>query len=506
MVNERRRLFILIGLMAFLAVSVTAVSTFVMYNAYFDQQKSRLLELAKSQARVIEAIARFEQNQKSSNQAQAPFHDALAQIRDAHKQLVGFGETGEFVLAYRKGERILWLTESRHEAGSVPVSTSFDVLSATPMRRALEGKSGSLQGLDNRGEPVLSAYEPVALLNLGIVAKINMSEIRSPFIQAGILFSLIGIFLVLLMGMVFYRIGNPLVSHLQRALKDLKQSHDAQESIIEERTAELRSELTMRELIEDSLVEAKIQADSANHTKSQFLANMSHELRTPLNSIIGFSEILKHEMFGPLNNEKYQSYATDINNSGTHLLTLINEILDVSKIEAGAFTLDEDIFDPNQPLQESLRMVEDRAKRAGLQMTCEVPNDLPCLMADQLRVKQMMLNLLTNSIKFTPKGGSVHISMHGHLDAGLEIVVADTGIGIAENDIEQVQLPFGQAIRDPMINHEDGTGLGLPLIKMLIELHGGTMKLTSQVGQGTQVVLRFPKERVSEPVRQLRAS
>ncbi len=499
MVKERRRLFTLIGLMALLAVSVAAVSTFLMYDAYFEQQKIHLQELAKSQARLIEAISRFEKTPGATEPAQGVLDRTLAQIRDAHEEFSGFGQTGEFALAYRAGNRIFWLTENRMQGASGSTSTAFDSLSATPMGLALEGRSGSLIGQDERGLPVLAAFEPVAALNLGIVAKISLSEIRHPFIRAGILFSGIGILLVLLMGLVFYRVGIPLVSHLQGALNDLKRSHDEQESIIEERTAELRSELTMREMIEGSLIEAKTEADKANHTKSQFLANMSHELRTPLNSIIGFSEILKHEMFGPLENEKYQSYAVDINNSGTHLLTLINEILDVSKIEAGAFTLDEEIFDPVVPLQESLRMVEDRAHKAGIQLTTDVSGDLPHLKADQLRVKQMLLNLLTNSIKFTPQNGNVHVSMHGHLDAGLEIEVADTGIGIAEKDIEQVLLPFGQALRNPMVNHEEGTGLGLPLIKMLIEQHGGTMKLTSHVGQGTQVTLRFPKERVSAP-------
>ena len=326
-----------------------------------------------------------------------------------------------------------------------------------------------------------------------------MTEIRAPFIQAGAMFSVIGIFLVFITSFLFFRFVNPLIQHLERALAALKKLFNEQESLISKQTVELNSELNMRKMIEKSLIRAKTEADEVNRSKSEFIAHMSHELRTPLNSIIGFSEIIKNEMFGKIGNEKYKDYAFDINNSGAHLLSLINDILDVSKIEAGAVTLSDDIFDPRTPLNESIRMLKNRAHNAGIQITSEVSDECPNLKADELRVKQMILNLLTNSIKFTPKGGKVQILVHGHLNAGLEIEVTDNGVGIAADDLERVMQPYGQAGHDAAVRVEESTGLGLPLINMLIELHGGTMKLTSAKGEGTQIILRFPKTRVVAP-------
>jgi len=497
--KDRRRFYYLTGLMALLAVSITAVSTFMFYDAYFEQQRSRFIELAQSQARLIEAIGHFDIAHSQTDHLDGALGATLSQIKEAHSRFEGFGETGEFVLAHISSEKIALLSKRRHESQALVTTINHNTLIAAPMLKALKGESGSMISSDYRGISVLAAYEHVDVFNLGIVAKIDLAEIRAPFIQAGAMFSVIGIFLVFITSFLFFRIVNPLIQHLERALAALKKLFNEQESLISKRTAELNSELNMRKMIEKSLIRAKTEADEVNRSKSEFIANMSHELRTPLNSIIGFSEIIKNEMFGKIGNEKYKDYAFDINNSGAHLLSLINDILDVSKIEAGAVTLSDDIFDPRAPLNESIRMLKNRAHDAGIQITSEVLDGCPNLKADELRVKQMILNLLTNSIKFTPKGGKVQILVHGHLNSGLEIEVADNGVGIAADDLERVMQPYGQAGQDAAVRVEESTGLGLPLINMLIELHGGTMKLTSAKGEGTQIILRFPKTRVVAP-------
>lgn len=495
--NERRRLFELIGLMAALVLIVTTLSIFVFYDAHFEQQRTRLTELVKSQARLIEAVARDEFSNGDGQNAASASATTLAQIRAAQSKFEGIGKSGEFVLAYLKGDTITWLSRRRFGTQDIPAPIPFTGTSlGGPMREALKDRSGSVVGLDYRGIEVLAAHEPVSVLNLGIVAKIDLAEIRAPFVSAGLLFAGIGILIVLITGFLIYRIGQPTIQRLDSVVTALRKSHDEQEQLVEERTAELQSELTMRELIEKSLIGAKKEADEASRSKSEFLANMSHELRTPLNSIIGFSDVLKMEMFGKLGDPKYKDYAGDINRSGTHLLELINEILDVSKIEAGALSLDEQSFDLTQTVDECIAMVAERARLAELEITSAFSDTLPHLIADPLRVKQMILNLLTNSIKFTPKGGRVHISVHAHPEAGMEIEVADTGIGIDEKYLDQVLKPFGQADRDASVTTQEGTGLGLPMVKMLIELHGGSMKLTSTKGQGTQIRLRFSKDRV----------
>lgn len=495
--NETRRLTTLVGLMAVMAVGLAIVSTYMFYTAYFEQQRQRLAELASSQAQLIETIARDAQAIDETEPKLGVREKAFKLVTEANKRFEGIGDTGEFVLAYLDGESMHWLSRPHFADRDLPAPVAYpEATIAAPLREAFEGKSGAVIGSDHRDVEVLAAYEPVSVLSLGIVAKMDMAEIRTPFIQAGALFSALGLLSVLLTSFGVFKVGQANIKRLKNLVSELTTSYETQELLVEERTAELKSELTMRELIEQSLLRAKREADAASRAKSEFLANMSHELRTPLNSIIGFSEVLKMEMFGVLGNDKYKAYAEDINRSGSHLLELINEILDVSKIEAGALSLDEHAFDLRQTVEDCTGMVMEHARQGDIEITCDYSDQIPSLIADPLRVKQMVLNLLTNSVKFTPRGGSVHVAVHAHSDAGMEIEVADTGIGIAPEDQDQVLQPFGQATRDASVATQEGTGLGLPMVKMLIELHGGSLKLTSAKGLGTQVLLRFPKERM----------
>ena len=251
-----------------------------------------------------------------------------------------------------------------------------------------------------------------------------------------------------------------------------------------------------RSLIEKSvsLVGAKEQAELANRAKSEFLANMSHELRTPLNAIIGFSEIMKDELSGPVNNPYYKEYVRDIYVSANHLLEVINDILDVSKVEAGKIELQETVVDLDNAIQSAMRLVIERAGEADVKIEFSPPPDLPRLYADARRVKQMLLNLLSNAVKFTPAGGRVTIETKTASD-GITISVADTGIGIAEDKIAMVFTPFAQ-VDGSLKRKYEGTGLGLSLTKGLIEIHGGSIALESAPGQGTTVSLWFPRQRI----------
>jgi two-component system cell cycle sensor histidine kinase PleC len=232
----------------------------------------------------------------------------------------------------------------------------------------------------------------------------------------------------------------------------------------------------------------KLRAEAANHAKSEFLANMSHELRTPLNAINGFSEIMASEMFGPLGHERYREYAGDILSSGQHLLSLINDILDMSKIEAGKLTLRLEPVAIDEVVEDTLRLIRQRAEKAGLKIRIHLPH-LPDISADFRALKQILLNLLTNAVKFTPHGGSITISAVATED-NVHISVADTGIGIAEKDLKRLAKPFEQ-IENQFSKTREGTGLGLALTKSLIEMHHGRFEIDSALGQGTtaQVIL-----------------
>jgi len=239
---------------------------------------------------------------------------------------------------------------------------------------------------------------------------------------------------------------------------------------------------------------AREAAEAANSAKSDFLARMSHDLRTPLHGIIGFAEMIRDQMVGPVGTSKYVDYARDIHHSGVHLLRLINDVLDLSKIEAGRFELVEDSIPVWAVVEEAAHAVSPIAEQKGLVLTVSVAPSLPMLIADEKTLRQMLFNLLSNAIKFTEPGGSVSV-MAGLSDHGLDIVVADTGMGIGPEEIDLVFTEFGQA-GNPRTRPAEGTGLGLVIVRSLIELHGGRLVLESEPGRGTSVTLAFPAFRI----------
>ena len=243
------------------------------------------------------------------------------------------------------------------------------------------------------------------------------------------------------------------------------------------------------------LAAAMAAAEEASRSKSAFLANVSHELRSPLNAINGFSEIMAGEMFGPIGNGKYREYAKDIHESGNFLLTLINDILDLSKAEAGKLELQEEAIDIPRLASRVEKLVVERAGKAGIVLRNEVEGPLPAIRADERKLLQILLNLLTNAIKFTPSGGIVTLQAERSTDGGLRLIVRDTGIGIAPGDIAKVLEPFGQ-VDDPRVRRQEGTGLGVPLSKRLVELHGGHFLFESEPGIGTTVTVTLPGTRI----------
>ncbi len=253
------------------------------------------------------------------------------------------------------------------------------------------------------------------------------------------------------------------------------------EKLLREKTSELKR--------------AKDEADMASRMKSEFLACMSHELRTPLNSIIGFSEVMKKQMFGPIGNDKYASYSHDINSSANHLLEIINDVLDIAKLEAGAVTLHETEVDVVAQIRKCLRFTSERAEEAELKIEFNHDSNLPAVRVDDLRFRQIVINLLSNAIKFTPSGGMISISVSLSEFDEMVVSIRDNGIGMSEDQIPIALSKFGQ-LDSTLARRTEGTGLGLSITNELVKIHGGRLEILSALNSGTTVNVYIPKERV----------
>jgi signal transduction histidine kinase len=280
---------------------------------------------------------------------------------------------------------------------------------------------------------------------------------------------------------------------VEKLSAEMKSLNAHLETVVEERTAELSQKILELEAQLIALEQSRMAAVAASETKSRFLANMSHELRTPLNAILGFSEIIRNRIFGE-QTERYAAYAGDIHASGHRLLSLIDDILDLSKIEAGKFELSEARLDLDVQIREAIRLVEARAMEKSIDLAFETAVALE-IIADERALQQILVNLLTNAVKFTRGGGAIRVCALRNAAGSTTIVIEDTGIGIKPEDMTRVLQSFGQGRHDVAATNERGTGLGLPIVKGLVEAHGGTFQIESTIGVGTKAILTFPPER-----------
>ena len=698
-----QRVFYLILTMSGVTLLVLAIAVYVLYQAAFEEERIRLAEIVKSQTCLIESIAEFDSINIRHDSPYGAIDDAMKQVANAYEKYKGFGKAGEFDIARLDEENIVFVFSHQHKDAfrirekHDPVSMSGKL--AEPMQMALLGKSGTIIGLDYRGEKVLAAYEPLKILdqNMGIVVKIDMFEIRKPFIRAGIIAGGVSVIVILLGAILFIKISTPLIHNLQKseafhkAIMDyaadgiitidqkgivesfntaaenifsyppievigqnvkmlmpepyrsehdgylrnyiqtkvkkillhpvetlgkkkngtvfpinltvskmlyskkqmfigivrditvqkqneeklrfqacgiesageaiimtdidgniqyanpafMKQTGYTTEEVLGQNARILKSdryppkfyedmwqsiksrkrfssemtnkrkdgsmydlELTItsvmnklgsiegyvaihydtneRKIMKKALY-AKEVAEQANRAKDEFLASISHELRSPLTSVIGFTERIPEKIKrGQI--DKVIKFTNNINVSANHLLVLINDILDYAKIAAGTIELKKEKFYIREIIDQLRFQLDYFVEEKGLRLVIEIPNDLPPVIADRLRLSQIIMNLFSNAVKFTPEGGIVKITAVA--DGKLILMIEDSGCGIAEEDLDAIFDRFKQIDRSS--REQQGTGLGLAITKRLIELHGGRIKVESKVGKGTSFIVTLP--------------
>lgn len=579
------------ALMGTLMMVSGALSLSFLYRAAIQNTEERLAEMASSQARMIETFGKHveEEMPLETNPLKATMH----MLTNAHSKFVGIGRTGEFTLARRVGNQIEFLLPRRHQGGNQRQTISWNGTFAEPMRRALSGETGILRGLDYRGEKVLAAYEPVDFQNMGIVAKIDLSEVRAPFIKGAFVSLFVISFLASAGGLVFIYVVRPLrkaweakneelegmvavrTQELLRSEQRYRQMFEnnqavklvidpANGSIVEanssaaeyygydlstlqsmniaqintysperiqlEMTAakeekrryflfphrlasgEIRyvevysgpihsdakvlllsiiHDITDRIEMEQQLRKAKEMADHANQSKTVYLANISHEIRSPLNNISGFAQILLQQMQGQAYPQEIKSYIQHIETGSKTLAELINNILDLAKIEAGKLELTPVELNLATLIQSVFHINKATARQKKIKFSYELDPNLPqVICADRTKLNQILMNLISNALKFTPKGKQVTLKVQKKQDR-MVLMVEDQGIGIPQASLSRIFLPFEQA-DNTTAQSFGGTGLGLTLVKKLVELMQGTITVQSEPDQYTCFTVELP--------------
>ncbi len=575
------------------AVSMTIIVTIivVLYDHQIQQHRAMLEVTAQSQARLIESVARHEIKGRAPRPDYEPFQEAINLTVKAHERYVGFGETGEFTLARAEGDFIAFVLRHRLDTVERPAPVAFDSELAEPMRLALKGQSGTIVGLDYRGETVLAAYEPVAVLNLGIVAKIDLSEIRAPFIKSGLLATSIALFVVFAGTTLFFRVGRPIIERLDTYSRELEkevgehklsvmalQETEARFRLVFElspdpvviahfndglvidvnksfetwtgivrsqavgsnvgeldlgidrnmrkdfrkglqrngqinnfetevrlsngtirivqlsaRLFEIHQDLCMLIALRDITTEKAAQQVlvEMNQSKNEFISMAAHELRTPLSAIMGFTEfLLTPGEFGGFSEAQKQDFLHEVHDRGESIIRIVDDLLDVSRIENGyAVTLDLQEVDFKELLTKTVEFYRDHDSRHTFHLDFVEVAEHPKVFLDRHKIKQVLENLLSNAVKYSP--GAAEITVVGRSLVGCwEVRVEDQGIGMTPEQIEHVFDKFYRA--DTADSATQGFGLGMSIVKQIVEAHGGSIRVESAIGQGSVVTCTFP--------------
>ncbi len=456
MLAEGRRVSYLILIMVTVTVVSAAVIVAMLYRTAIDGQRERLVETAQSQARLMEAMARHDAVFERATPG-GPEAATLSQIIDAHDNYVGFGETGEFTLARLEDDDIVFLLSHRHEDLAVPLPIPFDSELAEPMRQALLGRSGSIVGLDYRGVEVLAAHEPVAVLNLGIVAKIDMTEVRAPFLRAGLVGGATALVVVFLGTVVFLRVSSPI-------LRSLREHSSQLEEEVTNRTRELSE--TQQQLVRSERLAAL----------GELAGGVSHELRNPLGAIKNAAYFLKMTL--DQSDSEVRETLGILEQEANTAEGIITSLLDYARARPPTRR--------KVNVNEIVRQALSRAEIPGsITVVDNLDNSLPPLMADPAQLLQAFSNIILNAVEAMPDGGQLTLRSEAQRDDRTAVSFADDGVGIAPEDRDKLFEPL-------FTSRAKGIGLGLSITRTLVEGHGGSVEVESAIGRGSKFTVLLP--------------
>ncbi len=453
---ERRRFLPLIVIMAVVTLVAVGIGIKLLYDAAFEEARERLIDTAQSQARLIEAVARFDSiySQEYPGGARPA---TLSQVIDAHEQHTGFGETGELDLVRREGDQIVFLLSHRFGDGTDPSSVPFDSDLAEPMRLALQGESGSIVGLDEHGNLVLAAYEPVAELDLGITAKIDLAEVNAPFVRTGWIVAATALVAVVVGAWLFRRITAPVERQMKRYSEQL-------EGMVEERTSELHE------------AQAELVRSERLAILGQFSGNISHELRNPLGVIDSSVYYLKRKLGG--DDKKVSEHLDRIKLSVANSTMIIESLLSLTRMK-----------EPSLADTDLVAVVDGSIATSQVPARISVERVIPeaevTVHGDQEQLRMAFKNIVKNAVEAMSGSGTLTVSIKGGSNGTAEVSFADTGEGIDSENLEAVFQPL-------FSTKAKGIGFGLSIARMVVDRHGGTLSVASEPGRGTVFTARLP--------------
>ena len=514
---DKYRIVLLALILVIITSMAVSIALYLLYRTHIADERSRLLTTAQSQARLIEAVAQFDKEHAATfpdNHPEGSRLGTLSQIIQAHEDYKGFGITGEFTLAEQQGNQIVFLFRHHLAEVDIPPSIPFESELAEPMRRALLGNSGTVVGLDYRGIKVLAAHEPVAVLNMGIVAKIDFREVIAPFIKTAITTGLYMIVLILLGVMLFIRISNPLIKHLissetslqeeviirKKAEEDLKKHRNQLEDTVKTRTTELETRVTEVEMLNRGMVNlaedmqimntnlesTTYRLSEANMDLESFSYSVSHDLRTPLRAIASFSKILVADYSASLDEEGHRIVMVIIDNA-KRMGKLIDDILVLSRLGRKAMKIQ--TIDMNKVVHDIQREI--MVKPADRIIHWQIKK-LPSIRADLTLIKQVFINLITNAVKFTQTRQTTRIEVGSKTENDeLIFYVKDNGVGFDMQYVDKIFEVFQRLHSDEEFK---GTGVGLAIVKRIVQRHDGRIWAAAEVDKGATLFITLPQK------------